>query len=178
MNRTTLSLFAAFAVLLAGLAVAGMLMFAFVERVQARDNGPRAVGSKLEVAISDNGRVIVRGAEVTNISGATVRARTEWGASALTWTIDTDTDTDFVQKSGSGSDLDDISVGDYVSFSGQLDESADAFTIDADVVKNWSLEEDDSRSRAEAKAEMKTKNWGGWKNFPIFNWFTHKDEKR
>jgi len=183
MNRTTKSLLASLAVLVAGLAVTGMLMFAFVQNAEAKNSGPHAVGSKLEVAISDNGRVIVRGAEVTEISGDTIRARTVWGATVLTWTVNTTNDTDFVSKSGSGSDLNDISTGDYVSFSGQIDESENAFTIDADAVKNWSLDSDDDKdhiraeARAEAKVEVKNR-WEEWKKLPIFNWFKGKDDNR
>lgn len=179
MNRTKKSLLASTAVLTAGLAVAGVLMFAFVQNVEARNSGPRAVGSKLEVAISDNGRVIVRGAEVTEISGDRIQARTEWGATTLTWRVDTDSDTDFVMKSGSGSELTDVSIGDYVSFSGQVDESEATLTVDADAVKNWSVD-DDSRIRAEARADAKVeakKGWGEWKNFPFFNWFKDKDAR-
>ncbi|MES2931775.1 MAG: hypothetical protein V4682_03755 [Patescibacteria group bacterium] len=173
------SVLASTAILAVGLAAVGVLMFAFVQNAEARNSGPHAVGSKLEVAISDNGRVIVRGAEVTEISGDTIRARTEWGATALTWTIRTDGDTDFVTKGGSGSGLDDVSTGDYVSFSGQVLESESAFTVDADAVRNWSLEsdKDDSHVRAEAKVEAKAR-WDEWKKFPIFNWFKGKDDSR
>lgn len=178
MQKMTKPLLASASVLFAGLAVIGVLMFAFVQNAEARNAGPSSVGSKLEVAISDNGRVIVRGAEVTDISGAVITARTEWGASALSWTIETDSETAFVQKGGSGSALADVSVGDYVSFSGQLDEDESAFTINADAVKNWSLD-DESRieARAEAKAEMKAR-WSDWKKHPIFNWFKGKDDSR
>jgi len=174
----TKPLLASGAVLFAGLALAGVLMFAFVQNAEARNAGPGSVGSKLEVAISDNGRVIVRGAEVTEISGDVIRARTEWGTTALTWIIDTDTDTDFVEKGGSGSALANVSVGDYVSFSGQIDESGSALTVDADAVKNWSLgDEPRVEARAEAKADMKAR-WTEWKKYPIFNWFKGKDDSR
>lgn len=178
MQRMTTSLLVSASVLLAGLAVTGILMFAFVESAEARNAGPHSVGSKLEVAISDTGRVIVRGAEVTEIAGEIIRVRTEWGASALSWAVETNDETAFVEKGGSGSALTDVSVGDYVSFSGQLDENESNFTVDADAVKNWSLE-DDSRAtvRVEAKAESKDR-WNDWKKYPIFNWFTDKDDSR
>jgi len=182
MNRTMKSLLASIAVLATGLIAVGILMFAFVQNAEARNNGPHAVGSKLEVAISDNGRVIVRGAEVIEVSGDTLRARTEWGATALTWTVVTDGDTDFVTKGGSGSDFNDVSIGDYVSFSGQVLESESSFTIDGDAVRNWSLDDkDDSRVRAEARAEAKVEaksRWDEWKKLPIFNWFKDKEDSR
>lgn len=122
---------------------AGMLALAIVATpalALARDNhyNPRAVGSGIEVLIHQNGRVIVRGAQVTNVSGDTISARTMWNDTTINWTVRTDNDTDFVRKSGSGSDIDDISSGDYVSFSGSFVGNG-AFTVDADVVKNWSL---------------------------------------
>lgn len=183
MNRMTKSLLASLAVLTAGLAVTGMLMFAFVQNAEAKNSGPHAVGSKLEVAISDNGRVIVRGAEVIEVSGDMIRARTEWGATALSWAVRTDSETDFVSKEGSGSDLGDVAIGDYVSFSGQLNESQSSFTVDADAVRNWSLDSDgdNDRIRAEARAEAKVEvknRWDEWKKLPIFNWFKDKDDNR
>lgn len=173
MNRLIRSLSLSALVLLAGLAVVGVLMFAFAQNAEAENKGPRAVGSKLEVAISDNGRVIVRGAEVTEISGDTIRVKTEWGATELLWRVDTNNDTAFVEKSGSGSELSDISVGDYVSFSGEINEGEPVFTVSADAVKNWSLGEE-PKIRAEAKVHAKT-GWGNWMN--AFSWFTKGDAR-
>lgn len=101
---------------------------------------PHAGGSSLEIMINDNGKTVVRGAKVTNVSGSTVTAQTIWGASSITWTVRTDSDTNFLRKSGTNAGIADIAVGDYVSFSGMLS-SGSAFTVDADVVKNWSLSE-------------------------------------
>lgn len=169
MNGTRKSILLSLAVFLSGLAITSILMFAFVADAEARSQGPHTVGSKLEIAISDAGRVIVRGAQVTQVSGSTITARTEWGPTALTWTIITDTETDFVTKGGSGSDLDSLSVGHYVSFSGQLDDSSASFMVDADAVRNWSLEGEAS-ARAEAKTDTKSR-WSEWKHFPFFTWF-------
>ena len=167
MTRIVQNLLASITVLAVGLLAAGALMFAFVESAQAHQAGARAVGSKLEVSIADSGRVIVRGAEVVAVSGDSVRARTEWGATALTWTIQTDGGTDFVAKDGSGTDIDEIAVGDYVSFSGQLDGAGGTFAVDADVVKNWSRagSSNDDAVRAEAKQESR---WGDWMR--AFGW--------
>lgn len=105
-----------------------------------RTFAPRSVGSTLEVMIADNGKTTVRGAKVTDVSGNTITAQTIWDASSITWTVRTDGDTDFIQKNGSGSSIEDIEDGDYVSFSGTLS-SGSSFSVDADVVKNWSLAE-------------------------------------
>jgi len=166
---------------LAGLAAAVSLMFAFSTQAQA-DSDKSKAGSGLEVMISSNGRTLVRGAEVTSVSGSFVTARTDWGETALTWSVRTDSDTNFVTKKGSSAGLDDIEAGDMVSFSGFLDEDAGAFAVSADVVKNWSLDEDDTdrrgvEARIEAKAEMKSR-WDEWKHrFPVLGWFGNKGDK-
>lgn len=116
-------------------------VLAFANSGKNKAYAPRSVGSTLEVAIRDDGSTVVRGARVTNVSGGTITAQTIWDASSITWTVRTDGDTDFYKKSGSASVIGDISTGDYVSFSGSLT-TGSSFTVDADVVKNWSLLED------------------------------------
>lgn len=176
LNTTFISSVAA----IVGLAAAA-LMFAFSTQAQA-DVSTNKSGSGLEVMIASNGRTLVRGAEVTNVSGSVVTARTEWGQSALTWSIHTDTETNFVTKKGSSTDRSDIEVGDTVSFSGSLDEGAGAFAVSADVVKNWSLDKDDtdrhdSEKRAETKVEVKSR-WDEWKHkFPVLGWFGNKGDR-
>ena len=164
----------------AAFAAVTFFMFSFTQNVEAHSDDAKAVGSKLELSITDGGRVIVRGAEVTEISGDVIRARTEWGATAFTWNIDTSGDTDFVTKSGSGSELADIEVGQVVSFSGVIDQNASAFTVDADVVKNWSLSGDsDAKTRAELRTEVRAEAKNGWGKFMSslkgFNWFGHNN---
>lgn len=118
-------------------------VFALANTDTNRGFSPRSVGSPLEVIISDNGNAIVRGAKVTDVSGSTITAQTIWDASSITWSVRTDNDTDFVRKSGGGASIDDIADGDYISFSGHLT-SGSSFTVDADVVKNWSATENRS----------------------------------
>ena len=160
---------------IAAFAALTFLMFSFTPPVEAHNGGAKSVGSKLEVSIADNGRVIVRGAEVTSVSGGTIRAETEWGATSLQWTVNTDAGTDFVTKSGSGSELDDIAVGQYVSFSGMIDGSGTALTVDADTVKNWSLDGGTATTtKAELRAEARAEAKNGWGKFmselKAFSW--------
>ena len=160
----------------AAFAALTFLMFSFTTQVEAYTGGAKSVGSKLEVSIADSGRVIVRGAEVTSVSGDTIRAETEWGATSLQWTINTDSDTDFVTKRGSGSNLADIAVGQYVSFSGMIDGSGSGLTVDADAVKNWSLEGGAATTtKAELRAEARAEAKNGWGKFmselKAFTWF-------
>lgn len=122
------------------------------------------VRSGTSVAIGNNGGVLVRGAEVTAVSGSTVTARTTWGDTSVSWTVQTDGDTDFIDLGGDGSALADVNVGETISFSGYIDTDDGAFSVDADVLRNWSEgEKHDSRSvNAEVKAEISGKNHGFW----------------
>ncbi len=131
-------LFLTQALLTAGLLglVGALLLMPFV--TLADSAGARAVGSPLEAYISSNGTIVVRGAQVTDISGDTLIAETDFGDATVTWRVDTDANTKYVSRVGSGSDFDDISDGDYISFSGDL-QSGSTLTVDAGVVKNWSL---------------------------------------
>lgn len=182
MNTVTKTVIGSVGVLVIGLALIGSLMFVFATSAQAHQKGAHDVGSKLEVRISDEGKVLVRGAEITAISENTVTARTVWGQSTLVWTVKTDGDTTFVEKDGSGSRIADLSTGEYISFSGDLDESSGAFTVDAEVVKDWSKDgtqsdDDDHEARVEAKLEAKN-NWEDWKQkFSLLGWFGNKGHK-
>ncbi len=99
---------------------------------------PRSVGSTLEVIISDSGNVLVRGAQVTDVSGSTISARTEWGNSTINWSVKTNNDTNFTGKLGGSEAFADIDDGDYVSFTGPISTGAGAFTVNATVVRDWS----------------------------------------
>ncbi|MBU1292578.1 hypothetical protein KJ819_00740 [Patescibacteria group bacterium] len=164
------------AVLFAGLLVVGGLMFAFAHNAQAKDSERVRAGSPLEVIISDNGRVLVRGAEITSVGGADIIARSEWGQSSLTWTVRTDSDTSFVQKKGPSLQIGDFEDGDFISFSGVLNTETSAFTVDADSVKNWS-QELEAQVHTKAKVEVNEK-WSGWKGkLPFLNWFKERNDK-
>jgi hypothetical protein len=99
------------------------------------------VGSTLEVHIMNNGKVLVRGAKVTGISGNTVIAMTAWGSVNLNWSVVTGGATEFVRKNGGTSSVSEISVGDFISFQGTLDTTmASPLTVAASVVKDWSIQ--------------------------------------
>jgi hypothetical protein len=95
-------------------------------------------GGGLLISIDAEGRTLVRGAEVTAVSGSEIRAETSWGDTVLSWIVKTDGDTDYVTPGDRSADRDDIDEGDRVSFSGTLDDDESALTVMANVVKNWS----------------------------------------
>ena len=98
------------------------------------------LGSTLEVHINNNGEVLVRGAKVTAITSSSLTATNTWGAAALSWTVNTDANTTFIRRSGGQSSLGEISVGDVISFNGTLVTTAPAFTVQARVVKDFSIQ--------------------------------------
>ncbi len=98
------------------------------------------VGSTLEIHVSNNGNVLVRGAKVTGVSGTTVNASTMWGSATLNWTVNTDTNTQFIRRFGGQSSVSEISVGDFISFKGMVVTTASAFTVNAQILKDWSVQ--------------------------------------
>ena len=90
-----------------------------------------------EIHISNDGTVLVRGATVTAVSGNTVTATTAWGSANVTWTLKTD-NAEFLRMKGSG-ERSDVVSGHMISFAGTLDQATGAFTVNAQVVKDWSV---------------------------------------
>ncbi len=98
-------------------------------------------GSTLEVHIGDNGKVLVRGAKVTAISGNTISAFTSWGSVNLNWTVNVMSNSQMVRKFGGNSNLSEIAIGDYLSFQGTLvTTSSSPFVVNASFIKNWSAQ--------------------------------------
>lgn len=128
------------------LALIPLFAFTFVGIAKAdndhgRDNElRRASGSTLEVHINDNGKTLVRGAKVTAVSGSVITATTTFGTNVMTWTVNTTSNTQFVRKFGGVSSTAEIQVGDFLSFSGMLSTTATGLTVDATIVKDWSIQ--------------------------------------
>lgn len=129
-------------ILLASIAFAGIMFIIaspFSAGAESSDN-PRNVGSTLETHIFDDGKVLVRGAKVTAVSGSVISAATTWGSLTLNWTVNTDASTEIVRKQGGRAAITEVSVGDYVSFQGMLVTTASTPTVQARIVKNWSIQ--------------------------------------
>lgn len=136
-KHTYLGIIGAIAVTLA-LVVAPL--FAFAESGNKKQgSGPTVVGSTLEVHIGNNNSVLVRGARVSAISGSTITASTAWGTTSMTWTIRTDGTTQFLGRNGETITAATIVAGDYVSFAGTMNTTFVSPTVDAKVVKDWSI---------------------------------------
>ena len=101
---------------------------------------PATVGSTLEMHINNDGSVLARGAQITSISGSTIDATQNWNAYSISWIINTGTSTDLSLRYGAPAVLSNFSIGDYISFSGTLDNSKSAATVNANVVKDFSAQ--------------------------------------
>ena len=101
--------------------------------------GKSPIKTQTLVQLHADGSALVRGAEVTSVSGGTVTAETSHDGVELRWTVETDSGTELITHNGGDFDLSDIEIGDTVSFSGEL---TGTFTVDADVLKEWSLQSD------------------------------------
>jgi len=117
------------------------------------------------VQLTANGSALVRGAEVTAINDDVVTAQTDLGDVELTWTVDIDSDTELLTLKGNDFDLNDLEVGDTVSFSGTLEST---FRVDATVLKEWSEDENVNRKDHAKDFGLKVRDWfkghfGFWK---------------
>lgn len=136
--------------------------------VLAADGAKASVRPETLVHLRSDGSALVRGAEVTAVSGDTVTAQTSHGDTVLTWTIDIDSDTEIVTNSDEDFDLSDIDEGDTVSFSGEL---TSAFRVEANVLKEWSdnrASRSDKERTVDFRAQMndwfsKHFSFGFWK---------------
>ncbi len=130
------------------LGITGISEKAHAANERTDDNKATAhiLGSTLEVHIFDSGNVLVRGAKIATISGDSFTATTMWGNANIVWTVRTSSETIIIRSVGDKSDMSELSVGDYVSFRGDLIENSSELTVKAEVVKNWSIRNQDSLS--------------------------------
>ena len=96
-----------------------------------------SAGSGVEIQIAANGNALVRGAQVTAVSGTQVNANTSLGSSVLNWIVKTDADTDFSATKGGSDGIANIAVGDTISFRGKIDQAVSGLTVNAKQVKDW-----------------------------------------
>lgn len=92
-----------------------------------------------QITIAGNGHAIVREALVTAKAGQTLTAVTTWGSTRITWRVLTSGSTRFVPDGDSSETFRAITVGDTISFSGNLDANASQPTVRATVLRAHSL---------------------------------------
>lgn len=99
-----------------------------------------AVGSTLEVHINDSGKVLVRGAKVTAVSGNSISADTTFGGSTLSWVVDATETQKVVRRYGGSSSIAEIQIGDFISFTGNLTGTGTTWNVKATSLKDWSIQ--------------------------------------
>lgn len=132
MKKILLSVFILALALVAGRAVAS--------EVDSNDND-NYPGSKVSVSINNNGKVDIGGAKITAINNAstTITVFTGWGTSGQTYTVNV-SQASWVRRYNYETTIAEVSVGDYVSFTGTVDKTAAGFVIKADKIKDHSIQ--------------------------------------
>lgn len=102
---------------------------------------PQSVGVELSVSMDAGGGVRVAGARVRQVTDGGVIAETLWGSGKITWTVKTDETTPVYRRSGAKIALTDVTPGDYVSFTGTIEQNMPPFTVSADSLRDWSISE-------------------------------------
>src|SRR3989344_5451964 len=119
-----------------GLVMAALALFP-ATAAHAHEDGSNKSGTKVEVNLDTGGSALVRGAKVTSVSGSVINATTNYGSSQLSWRVVTDCSTKFNANKGGSTVPANIAVGDIISFSGSLDQTASGLTGNAKDGKDW-----------------------------------------
>lgn len=106
--------------------------------------GPAAVGSTLEAHINNDGSVLLRGAKVTAIAASSLTVTQTWGSYVSTWTVNVEPSTELIRRYGGVSSLSEFSVGDYVATKGMLDTTKVPATINAKVIRDYSIQRENA----------------------------------
>ena len=141
-------------ILLAGIALFVFLLLVFLFSLPAQNVASSSATAPpqtafadvppLEVHIAENGLVLLRSAQVVAVTGNTITLSTAWGSTNLKWIVHTDASsygarhfgTSFFTRGGKELSLQDVRVGDFVTVDGTLDNTAQAPTLKADVVRS------------------------------------------
>jgi hypothetical protein len=113
------------------------------------DNGSNKSSSSMEdkkrseITMESSGKITIRSATVTGISGNTITAQTTLGGAVLTWTISTDTSTQFINKNNRTLVYSDIVVGDVINVNGVMN-SGSTLSLKATTVRDTSKTESPS----------------------------------
>ncbi|MCX6701796.1 MAG: DUF5666 domain-containing protein [Candidatus Zambryskibacteria bacterium] len=96
--------------------------------------------SSSEVNITKDGTASISSAKIIQVAGSTFFARLYWGDLYLRLTIKTTSSTKFFRGTGELTTLSEISTGDIVDASGQIDSGSDVLTLTALSIKNSSVQ--------------------------------------
>lgn len=102
--------------------------------VASADSNSKSRIEAPSVAMSAEGKVLVKQAKVTSVSGTTINASITLGSGTLSWVLNTDATTKFYNRTGATGVMADIAVNDLITFGGEL--QGNGFTVKALAVKD------------------------------------------
>src|ERR1700721_1056186 len=75
-----------------------------------------------EMHIANNGLVLLRGAQVTSVSGDTIQVEMIWNSVQFTWTVQTDSNTQFFAPTGERETSSSVQTGSVITVTGMLEQ--------------------------------------------------------
>lgn len=110
------------------------VVFGVMPSIASADSNSNSRIEAPSVAMSTEGKVLVKQAKVTSVSGSVINASVTLGSGTLSWTVTTDSATKFYNRTGSAGVIGDIAVNDLITFGGDL--QGNGFTVKALAVKD------------------------------------------
>lgn len=110
------------------------VLFGSMPSVASADSDSKSRIQVPSVAMSSEGKVLVKQAKVTSVSGTTINASVTLGSGTLAFTLNTDSATKFYNRTSAAGVIGDIAVGDMITFGGNL--SGSGLTVQALAVKD------------------------------------------
>ena len=110
------------------------VVFGVMPSAASADSDSKSRIEAPSVAMSATGKVLVKQAKVTSVSGTTINASITLGSGTLSWAVNTDSVTKFYNRTGAAGVIGDIAVNDLITFGGEL--QGNGFTVKALAVKD------------------------------------------
>lgn len=110
------------------------VVFGVMPNFASADSNSKSRIEAPSVAMSATGKVLVKQAKVTSVSGSTINASVTLGSGTLSWVVNTDSVTKFYNRTGAAGVMTDIAVNDVITFGGDL--QGNGFTVKALAVKD------------------------------------------
>lgn len=95
-----------------------------------------------EIHVTKDGKASVSSAKIMQSAGNTFYARLYWGDAFVRLTIKTNSSTIFLRGTGEGTTIAEIKEGDLLDISGELQSQSDTLTIIASLIKNSSVQKE------------------------------------
>lgn len=107
------------------------------------DYNPGSVGAGApEVHITRGSTISIRSARIAQVVGTTFYLAQFWGQLPMRFVMKTDKETQVIKKYGGQTLVSAMKVGDYVDADGAFIIGSDFFGVEAKLVRDWSLQEE------------------------------------